>query len=571
MSSASIPAFTSFRAASGGYGARGIDLFCTVSAVEGYRALSRSAGCHTARTVRAVRALGSGIGALGSNRGQPPDAWSTAYGTLTLTALGQPIPAGWINFLTSLAGHDGGFAMSPGNAAEIWASGLALQALAQAGALNDVDLHSVARWFASCQTPAGGLTWSPDAAGQTSGDVRATAFALTALQSASAMRLFASEADVDLLAHWLRSLQDNSGGFRLDEHHRPCLWGTGEALAALQVLGARPHNPRSCRRFVEEHIDLQAGGFVRATMFPQRSDVWANRQGIRSLGLLGASVPGQLADSVTAFLDRCALSAGGYTYRPVEDAPDALTTAAAVLAGDNSPSTLDVLAASVMPDEGGYAYMPARGAEARATQWTVTALRASGRAFDVGGLARWAGRMQNPDGGFGAWIGRGSDDTSTCAVVHTVGGQLQIGLDFAALRHRTAVRLADVLAGATTDVVKLSVLCRTAVALSMSIDGHRVMHILDAHGIDGGWRRSERSAPDLATTYAVLLAHQALGRLGDRVAAAARWTNRLARGEDGVAWSALARVPAGPVPSALASLISATAEDPCCQLPDLCL
>src|SRR5436305_5870883 len=62
-------------------------------------------------------------------------------------------------------------------------------------------------------------------------------------------------------------------------------------------------------------------------------------------------------------------------------------------------------------------YMPGRGAEIRCTLWGLSAgaFRDEPRARRT--IGEWLARLQNPDGGFGYWHGRGSDLVSTASAV----------------------------------------------------------------------------------------------------------------------------------------------------------
>lgn len=563
---------SSYSTPSGGYGLASADLFC------GYAATSVLAGIDCVPSskpliMRATTGFAGRIGGVAPSRGQQPDAWSTAYACGTLYNLSADVPKTWIDFLKSLE-QSGGFSMSPDIPADAWSTGFAASTLAKIEP-GSVDSRALVGWVGRCQIADGGLTWSQTAAALGLSDIRATGFLIDAVAAANGISLLRSTLDMDALIDYIRSRQDPmTGGFSLNPRNEPCLWGTGEAVAALSRLGAVPSDRNGCIEFVRSHYDPVNGGFRRGPAYSTGADVWATRQAVRTLSLLGADMPISLRSRMEAFIGTCQLASGGFTYRKGSDAPDALATASALLVGVGNQADVEWLTMCVMPGEGGYAYMPARGAEARCAQWATAALAACDVSPNVAAVVRWAEKAQNSDGGFGPWAGRTSETTSTCAAVRSlrnVGALASFG-GLTALRRWIEVRADAVLTTPNADGIAIANVVRSASALSgrdaVDIDHELASSKLLALSTGGAFRRSLRSAPDLATTYSAVRALQCLGDFS-HARPARHWVNQLIQPDGAVAWSQLSSIDGGPLAVALASLIVQTSDQE--ELPDLSL
>lgn len=555
----------------GAYGSKTMDLFPTASACRTAVALGITLRAPD-DVRRAVLARRSVSGGLGAQPGQPADAWSSVYGTEILSSLGFSIPTSISSFLVSLE-HDGGFAMAPGQESETWSTAFAVAGIAACG-MQLPDAEATLNWLATCMLTTGGFTWSPSWVERNRPDVRATAFVIKALDQAGLLPAFGEIVDLELNATFMKSQQAATGGFKLDDRHPPCLWGVGEAVTSLALLGHRPRDVGACLEFVR-NLQREDGGYRRGTDYPNQSDLWATMHGCLSRLALGDDINDNETTAVAGFIESCSVKEGGYTYRPPASAPDVLATGAAAitesLAGDGA---LQFLSSCRMPGEGGVAFMPARGSEARSALWTVTALARHRQLGDERALATWAKAAQGTDGGFGPWEGRASNAVSTNAVLtalkvagHNLGETIDVPAVSTWIETTLSVSTADFRG---PDLVELSSLLCAADTIGLGVDDRPVRAALTSHRRSGGWRRNPRTLPDLLATYVALTAHQVLGDLDAVLCDAAAWVRRLPTDAMGTAWSPLSRGGGGPLPTALASLVLAAADrgDP---LPNLTL
>ena len=562
--------FASFATAECAYGSKAADLFPTVAAT----GIASTLGARLRDpdgVTRAIRTRRSPTGGIGAQPGQPGDAWSTCYAIESLSNLRLPIPEQLPEYLLSL--HDrGGFAMALGQKPEIWATAFSIFGLAQSGVgLPDPD--SSLEWIAHALVPTGGFTWSPAWASWGRPNVRATAFVIKAVCATGLLSRFAAIADLEPTVEFLVACQGDNGGFRLDDRHRPCLWGTGEAVAALQALGRGPCDADACLEFVHL-MRLEDGGYRRGPDYPLASDLWATMHAIDARTALGDRLSDSERGRTMAFVESCVVAEGAFTYRPPDAAADVLATSGAAIATPASRRSLDFLARCRMPGDGGVAFMPGRGSEARSALWAVTALDRNGRLGKEMDLAQWAAAAQNPDGGFGPWEGRASYAVSTNAVLEALtiaGHDLSCTIDISAAGTWIESTLASCPIGhSTADLVDLSSLVCAASTIELSVDTRAARAALAMHRRGSAWRRDRRSLPGLLATYVALTAHQALGDLERVIDEAADWVRRLPTDASGTAWSAFSVTGGGPVPTALAALILATA-DRGDQLPNLTL
>lgn len=564
------PALAALATTDGAFRTGQLDLFATHSATSSHRLLDHRPASHLA-TARAILGRASARG-VGETVGAAEDAWSTTYGSGALLDLGYVVPRSWAVFLTSLH-RDGGYSMFPGGEPDAWATGFAALAL---GRLDPelFDRVGLARWTGSAQGVDGGITWTPRDARLRSGDLRATAFVISALRQVEGVQLIDGYLDAEALVDFVVGHNRQEGGFALNSYGEPCMWGTGAAIDVLEALGIPVPNAAAVVEFVMTYFDQTSGGFRRGPAYDTFPDVWATRQAVRVLRVVAPELLDNHASRIVEFLASCELPGGGSTYTTVDRAGDVLSTAAAMLAGYGDRATAAWLASCVMPGDDGFAYMPARGAEARTSQWATAALDIEGIAYDTDALLGWATRVQNLDGGFGRWEGRSSEPVSTAAVVATLARAERLaslpGLDALGKWVRASVdRLGRELAA---DAVVAANLVRTATAVTAAsgtaIDTTPCLRILDDLGIEGGFRRRPRAIPDLATTYAVLVAHQAVGD-SHSLAPARAWARKLTGHPNGVAWSPASSDGGGLLSTALATLIANTAEG--ATLPDLSL
>jgi prenyltransferase beta subunit len=453
--------------------------------------------------------------------------------------------------------------MANGQKPETWSTAFAIAGLFQSGVALPSPEATLA-WLAASLLPTGGFTWSPEWVARGNADVRATAFVIKALDVAGLVPDFQTIVDLDATVTFLTSMQDHNGGFRLDRRHPPCLWGSSEAVVTLDILGQRPANPDACLAFVRS-MQRNDGGYRRGPDYPDHSDLWATMHAANCRAPLGDKLSDRERAATMAFVESCMVTEGGYTYRPPAVASDILVTSAAAIAATlTDDRTFQFLAACRMPGEGGIAFMPARGSEARSALWAVTALARNGRLGEEAGLARWAQAAQNPDGGFGPWEGRASNAVSTNAVLEALtiaGHKLPDTIDVPAVTHwLTTAMASQPIGNPAADLVELSAILCASETIKLKLDSRPVRAALSTHRRGGSWRRTDRNLPDLLATYVALTAHQVLGDLDRVLDDAAGWVRRLPVTASGTAWSNLASASGGPLSTALATLVLAAAN-----------
>ena len=549
------------------------DLWCSYAAVRTLRWLDRKP--HAPADVAAfVSSRRNADGGYAWQRGLPSDAWATYYCTQTLLDLETGIerPAQVADWLAGLRAGTGGFAMTPGQSPDVWATYYATRTIAEALGDSVPEPAGLAGWLTELQCADGGLAWQP---GGSVADVRAGYYGAHAWLATTDQPFPWRVAD---LVAWLRAQQAPDGGFRFAPGGQPCLWATFRAVRALDALGAQPAGPAAAVDWIERRR-LADGGYERWSGYG-RADVWACFSAVGALRTLRHELTPADADGVADFVHTCALPGSGFTYRQPDEAGDSLATAAgliaATLAGVAEPGLARWLRAAHLPFENGVMYMPGRGAEVRCTLWAVEAMWLAGERLDEARLRRWITELQNPDGGFGYWLGRGSDLVSTASAVELAdrltGGDPGAVLDVrraigfvASCRVDGQVRTnpaGDVTATATAQAARV-------LWLLGEQDAARALHeTLSAFACSiGGYGATARALPDLATTYQVVLTGQCLGVAADTAAAGAL----LARVDLGghYAWTPLSRQPAGPLADSLGALLTRFLAAPDLPLPRL--
>ncbi|MFD7243161.1 prenyltransferase/squalene oxidase repeat-containing protein [Streptomyces massasporeus] len=412
------------------------DLWCTYAAVRTLAWLDRTDSVTDADgTAAYLTGRRNADGGYAWSRGMLSDAWATFYCTQGLRDLGRPVPGldATSRWLDSTWSGDA-YAMLPGQAPDVWATHFSTRSAAELCDGPVPDPERLLDWLSRLQCAEGGLSWSPEDARRGKADARACYYGVMAWRAATGQDSGATPPwDVPALTGWLRARQGTSGGFHFaPDADVPCLWATYRAVGALRALGETPRDPDACQAWVMG-LRGPTGAFVRWEGYDVE-DVWASFCAVGTLKALGAPLA-PVADAVTARISELGCAGGGYTYREPPAAADALSTAAAVLSADPGsprPEGVRWLEGCQLPNEGGVMYMPGRGSEVRCTLW---ALAAGAFAEDPAArrrIADWLAGLQNADGGFGYWEGRGSDMVSTAAAVETaalLGGPDGLGLD----------------------------------------------------------------------------------------------------------------------------------------------
>lgn len=552
------------------------DLWCTYAALRALRWVGRAAPPeHVERTVEFLNDRRNADGGYAWSRGMSSDAWATFYCTQALSDLGRPPlqldkTAAWLVSTWSGAGYG----MMPGQAADVWATYFSTLSVVEMCGERVPDMVALAGWLRALQAENGGLAWSPEHAEAGTSDVRACYYGVAAWRAADPQGTSPPPWDVARLVAWLQGRQSPSGGFRFaDDSEAECQWATYRAAGALSHLGARPTYDLTPWLVATRG---PGGAFVRWRDYPVE-DVWASFCAVGAMRVVGLPTDAVSAQ-VTANLAKMALPGGGYTYRSRQHAADALSVAAAAqVSGEREPGLESWLESCQLPNEAGIMYMPGRGAEVRCTLWGLAAGAFRNDPEARRRIAGWLRRLQNPDGGFGYWEGRGSDLVSTAAAVETAAkfldGLVLECFDVARLlrfvvqcahdsRHSTFP------GGQPTARAGLQAL-RIRGTLE-AWDSAQVATLLERHVVaGGGFADTGNRIPDLLTTYEAVVTADRCGLELDTTGLSAL----LARihGESGTAWTPLGPPIGGALAEALATLLQRRLGDPSVSLPALTL
>ncbi|QUQ68840.1 prenyltransferase/squalene oxidase repeat-containing protein [Kutzneria sp. CA-103260] len=556
--------------APGGVGSGEADLWCTYAAVRTLRWLDRlDVVADRDGTARYLAGRRNADGGYAWTRGMPSDAWATFYCTQALTDLGEH-PAALDRTAEWLRGTWSGeaYAMQPGQRPDVWATHFSTRTAIDVCGIEPADPARLLDWLAGLQTDGGGLSWSPE---HGIADVRACHYGVTVWSRLNALRPTPQPWRTDALVDWLRGQCGEDGGFRFSpDAQTPCLWATYRACSALELLGWRAE--RATADWIA-NMRGPHGSFVRWADHTVE-DVWAAFCAIGSLRSIGAPVD-EFAPAVAARIAALACPDGGYTYREPDRAADVLSTAAAVL---RSPDDAGVawLSSCQLPNEGGLMYMPARGAEVRCTLWGLAAGALADNPDGRATVARWLRRLQNPDGGFGLWEGRGSEMVSTIAAVDTVGllglplsstidtGRLAAFLD--SCRHGNGFRPVP----AAEPTLRSGLQGLRALAALGRPDPTAVADLLAAHRVSGGgFASTGNRVPDLLSTYEAVLAADRHGLPVDE-SHIRRFLGRVST-PGTAAWSPLAPGDGGPLAHCLSVLLNRRFAAEAAGLPPLVL
>lgn len=553
------------------------DLWCTYAAVRTLAWLDRTDSVTDPDGTAAYLAgRRNADGGYAWSRGMLSDAWATFYCTQGLRDLGRPVPgldatARWLD--STWSGE--AYAMLPGQAPDVWATHFSARSAAELCGGPVPDRDRLPDWLSRLQCAEGGLSWSPEDARRGKADVRACYYGVMAWRAATGRAAEpAPPWDVPALIGWLRDRQGASGGFHFaPAADLPCLWATYRAVGALQALGETPRDPDACRDWVMG-LRGPSGAFVRWAGYDVE-DVWASFCAVGTLKALGAPLA-PVADAVTSRISELGCAGGGYTYREPPAAADALSTAAAALsAGPESPRPEQVrwLEGCQLPNEGGVMYMPGRGSEVRCTLWALAAGAFTEAPAARRRIAGWLAELQNADGGFGYWEGRGSDMVSTAAAVETaalLGGPDGLGLDLAGVLsfvgscrvpHGEPYAYGNVPGGEpglrpALQAQRVRMFLGPGPGLTAPGEpGEAVGTLLARHRVRGGGYANEgHRVPDLLSTYEAVLAADRAGLTLDTAHLRA-FTDRV-RGAEGTAWSPLAPGSGGPLADCLGTLLA---------------
>lgn len=569
-----------------GLGAAEADLWCTYAAVRALRWLDRrDTVINPAGTADYLRARRNSDGGYAWTRGMASDAWATFYCTQALHDLGAgpTDPAEIDRTARWLAATWTGeaYGMQPGQHPDVWATHFSVRTQAQVTGREVPDPEALDRWLAGLQGADGGLSWTPEHAAAGGSDVRACYYGVIAHAESGAAG--PPPWDVPALQSWLRGMQNPDGGFRLHaDATTSCLWATYRATGALRTLGAEPTDSVAARDWIRARRG-PTGAFVRWPGYDQE-DVWASFCAVGALAALDASPavdasPAAEQRVVSARLSSFACPSGGYTYVAPDRADDALTVSATVLREPDDPRARELcrwLEGCRLPNEDGVMYMPGRGAEIRCTLWALAAGAYADDPFSQEAISGWVGGLQNPDGGFGYWEGRGSDLVSTASaleILRVVGADPQSTLDTARLRRFVAVchdgtEYANVPGGPAR--LRPGLHARRVLALLGDDRTADTAELLVDHAVRGGGYADEGARiPDLLSTYEAAVTARRFGLSVDR-GRLRRFLDRV-HGPYGVSWSPMAPQGGGPLADCLGTRLDRWLTDPAADLPALTL
>jgi hypothetical protein len=560
------------------------DLWCTYAAIRTLAWLGRLDQVpDRVGTLAYLASRRNADGGYSWSRGMASDAWATFYCMQALRDLGDPLPqrsatADWLG--TTFA--DGAYAMMPGQAPDVWATHFSTRTAVELCRAGVPDAAALGSWLGELQTADGGLSWSPAHARAGEPDVRASHYGIRAWRALRESEQLDPPWDLGRLVRWIQGQQMPGGGFRFSAGAaEPCMWATFRASAALRELNQEPARPADAVDWIMQ-MRGHAGSFVRWSGYPVE-DVWAAFCAIGALRALGQTTA-PVAGAVAGRLRAMACPGGGFTYCEPQLAADALTTAAAIMqlpAGDpRRQPWLAWLDACQLPNEGGVMYMPARGAEIRCTLWALAAGALSGEVAQRK-VAAWLAVMQNPDGGFGYWEGRGSDLVSTAAAIEIavrLGHPVSQALDARGLAgflaacerpYQDGSPGAAPVPGGEPGLRAGLQAARIRAALGQA-DMPQLVRLLERHRVRGGGYANVGSRfPDLVSTYDALATAGHYGLTVDRQGMRA-FLDRVTSGS-GAAWNPLCPGGGGPLADCLASLIAQQLEDRDRVLPVLTL
>ena len=551
------------------------DLWCTYAAIRTLAWTERLEQVDAPALQAYIQSRRNRDGGFAWSKGMPSDAWATFYCTETLKDLGIAVErsdqtAAWLHTL-----FDGdAYAMCPGQTADVWASHYALRTLIEVCQGQVLDTAPLYTWLEGLQCANGGLSWSADFARRNLADTRACFYGVMAARALARQGLPAPQWDLPQLIGWLQAQQMDCGGFRFSEAADvPCLWATYRATASLAALQAQPLGRQRCVAWIDG-LRGPSGAFVRWAGY-DGEDVWAAFCAVGSLKALGEPVA-HLADDVAAFIATLAMPQGGFTYRQADTAADVLTTAAAVLGGSlsaaQSEAALRWIEGCQMPNEPGIMYMPGRGAEVRCTNWGLAAGAFTEQAGARQAIGHWLASLQNPDGGFGFWEGRGSDMVSTASAVSIL-RQLgdNSGVDLAAIETYVS-SCRQVQGHAAFPRGETSLRAGLQALGCLAYIGHDVTQaaaeLLAAHKVrQGGYANHGQRIPDLLSTYQAVALAADFGLPVDLPHL--RFFLDKVRGAAGHAWSPLFLPGVDALSSCLGRLLEAFADGQRQRLPNL--
>lgn len=548
------------------------DLWATYAAVRTFRWIGRKLPESDAQSVcRFMLNRQNADGGFAWIAGLPSDLWATFYASQTLSDL-SAAPSrmdAFSNWVLETAAPEGGFAMMPGQSAEVWATYYACRVLKEISGRAVPEHRKLRDWIASLQVPSGGISWAP---GHEATDIRAFYYATMAWATATDDK--PSPWDLDKLQAWVAQCRTEQGALRFTPTDAPCTWAAFRGATAIARLGLELPDAERLRTWIDNR--LTSPGFTRWEGYTE-TDVWANFTAVGTYRAIGRPLPDEVQTTVETSLLSMRHPSGGFTYRQPHSAFDTLSVASLMLRKEvaaNSPH-IEWIQAAAMPYESGVMYMPGRGSEVRCTLWALAACQMQGVPLcPTGRLVDWFRQLQNPDGGFGYWLGRGSDLASTTAVIECLkllDVPAETVLDTASIsRFVDRCRPDDptlgygLVPGAKPSVTFGAMAARSLANLGREAEAQMLFQRLQKPVALGAYH-SGTGLPDLATTYQIVVtAHRLQAPIEITTKKLGRFLDRIERPE-GVYWTPLGQGSPDPLAAALSSCVRrwiAEGDDP---------
>lgn len=547
----------------GGASQKTADLWCTYAGTRALTWLNESP-LYRQEAANYVLECQNKDGGFAWQKGLRSDVWATYYCCQTLMDLGDEVPGldQLGTWMESLQTSEGGFSMTPGQPADIWATYYAARVFYEVLQREPVNAGALRSWLIRTQQASGGLGWNTS---ESLPDVRACYYGAIALNCLESGGLKSEVWDHKALIGWLQNQQRPEGGFVFNSTQKEAgLWATFRAVKALEALGSKPKDPSQCIDWILSR-KLSDSGFTRWSTYGV-ADVWSAFCATGALNALGVSLEGQAKIETVRFVQSCQFPETGFTYREPEYAGDSLATSAlSILAAidedaeskthNTQADRVDWLRRAHMPYEGGVMYMPGRGAEIRCTLWAVAALNVVGEdCLDRNRLYRWFEELQNPDGGFGYWHGRGSDVVATVSAIETLAylgfsGDHRVNLE-ASGKFLEQCESESSMKFSPYGESSLSTMCqgiRGFYLIGMSEKAEKLAQNISQYATRlGGYSAQVGGIPDLISTYQAILTLQTL-ELDWDIKGLDRFIGKIRQLDNSYAWSPLSLTQSGPL------------------------
>ncbi len=452
-------------------------------------------------------------GGFGWKTGVYSDAWSTHYALEALRELGfdnESAIERACEWILKCYNDKGGFGMTPNQHPDLWATFYAVETLHDLRYdIPNSSKKRIVEWISKRKCECGGYSWYTGYIP----DMRATFYAIMTLNYLD------SNLTDSKTIEWIFSCQLPDRGFSFgDDYPVSDIWATSMAIRSLNILDYK-FSREETKELVTFLLDLQTyeGGFKRWKT-EVNADIWATYHTVNALKFLNLNLLSDInVNKLLEFVLNCQRDDGGFLYHPVygSDIVATFTSLMCLKFLGHYDSNIKIPAIRWLknrqnPNEGGLEYMPARGAEVKCTLLGVIVLFIFGYSpkeiVDINRCVDWIKSLQNDDGGFGWWSGRGSDLESTCFVLEF--------LRFFNERPRSLTKCIEFLEKCKKPDSSYSLVprgeasliatcygVRACLALDIGFDKRSIDYILSCRKSDGSFSNRPREKSDLISTY----------------------------------------------------------------------